>query len=295
MLDIMLASALLEAVRRTTALILVGDVDQLPPVGPGSFLRDIIEARCLPVSRLTHIFRQEEGAGIVENAHMINAGEFPVFSKTQGDFYLIEEENPAEVANTIVDLCARRLPAKFGLNGVRDIQVLCPMYKGDAGANNLNRRLQHALNPEGRRAEEWKYWIGDKVMQLRNNYEKMVFNGDIGRVVDCDPADGTLTVRFDFEVEYDRSELDEITLAYAVTVHKSQGSEFPCVVMPILTQHYIMLYRNLLYTAITRAEKLVVLVGTKRAVAIAVRNLRTDQRFSSLGERLSEAMSQGAA
>ncbi len=291
MLDIMLASALLDAVRRTTTLILVGDVDQLPPVGPGSFLRDVMEARCLPVSRLTHIFRQEEGAGIVENAHMINAGEFPVFSKAEGDFYLIEEENPAEVANTIVDLCARRLPAKFGLNGVRDIQVLCPMYKGDAGANNLNGRLQHALNPEGRRAEEWKYWIGDKVMQLRNNYEKMVFNGDIGRVVDCDPAGGTLTVRFDFEVEYDRSELDEITLAYAVTVHKSQGSEFPCVVMPILTQHYIMLYRNLLYTAITRAEKLVVLVGTKRAVAIAVRNLRTDQRFSSLAERLSEAMS----
>ncbi len=291
MLDIMLASALLDAVRRTTTLVLVGDVDQLPPVGPGSFLRDIIDARCLPVSRLTHIFRQEEGAGIVENAHMINAGEFPVFSKTDGDFYLIEEEDPAEVANKIVDLCARRLPAKFGLNGVRDIQVLCPMYKGDAGANNLNRRLQHALNPAGRSTEEWKYWIGDKVMQLRNNYEKMVFNGDIGRVVDCDPADGTLTVRFDFEIEYDRSELDEITLAYAVTVHKSQGSEFPCVVMPILTQHYIMLYRNLLYTAITRAEKLVVLVGTKRAVGIAVRSLRTDQRFSSLGERLSEAMS----
>jgi len=290
MLDIMLAAALLDAVRHTTTLILVGDVDQLPPVGPGSFLRDIIDARCLPVSRLTHIFRQEEGAGIVENAHMINAGEFPVFSKTEGDFYLIEEEDPAEVANKIVDLCERRLPAKFGFDRVLDIQVLCPMYKGDAGANNLNRRLQHALNPEGRRTEDWKYWIGDKVMQLRNNYEKGVFNGDIGRIVDCDPSGETLTVRFDFEVEYERSELDEITLAYAVTVHKSQGSEFPCVVMPILTQHYIMLYRNLLYTAVTRAEKLVVLVGSKRAVGIAVRNVRTDQRFSSLSERLAEAL-----
>jgi exodeoxyribonuclease V alpha subunit len=291
MLDIMLAASLLDAIRQTSTLVLVGDVDQLPPVGPGTFLRDVIDARCLPVSRLTHIFRQEEGAGIVENAHMINAGEFPLFSKAEGDFYLIEERDPAEVANKIVDLCERRLPAKFGFDRVRDIQVLCPMYKGDAGANNLNRRLQHALNPEGRRTEEWRFWIGDKVMQLRNNYEKMVFNGDIGRVVDCDPSAGTLTVRFDFEVEYERSELDEITLAYAVTVHKSQGSEFPCVVMPILTQHYIMLYRNLLYTAITRAEKLVVLVGTKRAVGIAVRNIRTDQRFSSLSERLSEAMS----
>jgi exodeoxyribonuclease V alpha subunit len=290
MLDITLAAALLSALRDTTSVIFVGDVDQLPPVGPGSFLRDIIAAGCLPVSRLTHIFRQEEGAGIVENAHSINAGEFPVFTKGEGDFYLVKEDNPAEVANKIVDLCARRLPEKFGFDRVGDIQVLCPMYKGDAGANNLNKRLQHALNPDGRKSEDLKYWIGDKVMQLRNNYVKMVFNGDIGRVVDCDESDGTLTVRFDFEVDYDRSELDEITLAYAVTVHKSQGSEFPCVVMPVLTQHYIMLYRNLLYTAITRAKQLVVLVGTERAVAIAVKNLQTDQRFSSLAERLSEAM-----
>jgi exodeoxyribonuclease V alpha subunit len=290
MLDMTLAAALLSAVKESASVVLVGDVDQLPPVGPGSFLRDIIESRCLPVSRLTHIFRQEEGAGIVENAHRMNAGEFPVFSKTEGDFYLIEEDRPAEVANKIVDLCAVRLPQKFGFDPVEDIQVLCPMYKGDAGANNLNNRLQHALNPSGRKSEGWKYWVGDKVMQLRNNYEKMVFNGDIGRVVDCDEANGTVKVRYDFGVDYDRSELDEITLAYAVTVHKSQGSEFPCVVMPVLTQHYIMLYRNLLYTAVTRAERLVVLVGTKRAVAIAVRNLRTDQRFSSLAERLSDAI-----
>jgi exodeoxyribonuclease V alpha subunit len=192
------------------------------------------------------------------------------------------------VANTVVDLCATRLPSTFGFNSVDDIQVLSPMYKGDAGANNLNSRLQHALNPEARKSQEPKYRIGDKVMQLRNNYEKMVFNGDIGKVLEIDRSAGTVTVRFDFEVDYDRSELDEITLAYAITVHKSQGSEFPCVVMPVLTQHYIMLYRNLLYTAITRAKKLVVLVGTKRAVGLAVRNLRTDQRFSSLAERIRE-------
>jgi exodeoxyribonuclease V alpha subunit len=290
MLDITLGAALLSALRDTTSVIFVGDVDQLPPVGPGSFLRDIIAAGCLPVSRLTHIFRQEEGAGIVENAHLINAGEFPIFTRGEGDFYLIKEADPAEVANKIVDLCARRLPEKFGFDRVGDIQVLCPMYKGDAGANNLNKLLQHALNPDGRKSGELRYWIGDKVMQLHNNYEKMVFNGDIGRVVECDESAETLTVRYDFEVDYDRSELDEITLAYAVTVHKSQGSEFPCVVMPVLTQHYIMLYRNLLYTAVTRAKRLVVLVGTERAVAIAVKNLQTDQRFSSLAERLSEAM-----
>lgn len=290
MLDIVLAAALLSAVRESASVILVGDVDQLPPVGPGSFLRDVIESRCLPVSRLTHIFRQEEGAGIVENAHRINAGEFPVFSKKEGDFYIIEQDNPAEVANLIVDLCARRLPAGFGLDPVKDIQVLCPMYKGDAGATNLNKRLQAELNPGSRNAGDRRYSVGDKVMQLRNNYEKMVFNGDIGKVVDCDPEEDAITVRFDFEVDYERSELDEITLAYAVTVHKSQGSEFPCVVMPMLTQHYIMLHRNLLYTAITRAEKLVVLVGTKRAVGIAVRNFHTNRRYSSLAERLSEVI-----
>jgi exodeoxyribonuclease V alpha subunit len=290
MLDILLASSLLKAVKSDSTVVFVGDVDQLPPVGPGSFLRNLIEAGRLPVERLARIFRQDEGGAIVENAHRINHGEYPVFNKTEGEFFLIEEDSPPKVAATIVDLCARRLPEKFGFDRVMEIQVLSPMYKGDAGATNLNQQLQEAINSSGKRFGDLRYRIGDKVMQLHNNYDKMVFNGDIGRVADCDVSEGTLTVSYDFEVEYDKSDLDEITLAYAITVHKSQGSEFPCIVMPVLTQHYIMLYRNLLYTAITRARDLVVLVGSKKAVALAVRNIRTDQRYSSLADRLADAI-----
>jgi exodeoxyribonuclease V alpha subunit len=286
MLDLLLAAALLRAMKPSAILILVGDIDQLPPVGPGSFLSDLIESQQLPVERLTRIFRQEEGGGIVENAHRINRGEFPLFSKTSGDFFFIEKQQPEEVASTIIELCARRLPARFDLDRIDDIQVLSPMYKGDAGATNLNRMLQETANPTGQRLGDLRFRTGDKVMQLRNNYEKMVFNGDIGRVVGYDEDEGEITVRFDNDVAYDRSELDELTLAYAITVHKSQGSEFPCVVMPVLTQHFIMLHRNLLYTAVTRAKRLVVLVGTKKAIALAVRNVRTDRRYSSLGERL---------
>jgi len=290
MLDILLASALLKAIRPTTAVVFVGDVDQLPPVGPGNFLKDLIEAGCFPVHRLTRIFRQDETGTIVENAHSINRGEFPEFSRAGGDFYLIEQEDPAQAADTVVDLVARRLPAKFGFDRFADIQVLTPMYKGDAGATRLNAMLQQALNPGGKRMGDLRFREGDKVMQLRNNYDKMVFNGDIGRVVECDVEEGKLVVDFGLRVEYDRSELDEITLAYAVTVHKSQGSEFPCIVMPVLTQHYIMLFRKLLYTAVTRAKKLVVLVGSRRAVGIAVRNVRTDRRYSALSRRLREAI-----
>jgi exodeoxyribonuclease V alpha subunit len=290
MLDILLAASLLQAIRPRTCLIMVGDVDQLPPVGPGNFLRDLMEARRFPVHRLTHIFRQDAGSTIVENAHRINAGEAPVFSKTSGDFFLVEHEDPAEVAGAIVTLCSERLRAGFGLDPITEVQVLSPMYKGDAGATNLNARLQEALNPMGRRVGELKFRTGDKVMQLRNNYDKMVFNGDIGTIVDYSEEDGKVSVRFDSRVDYDTSELDELTLAYAVTVHKSQGSEFPCVVMPVVTQHFIMLYRNLLYTAVTRAKRLVVLVGTKKAVGLAVRNVKTEQRFSSLAERLAQAI-----
>jgi exodeoxyribonuclease V alpha subunit len=291
MLDIVLASALLKAIRSTTSVVFVGDVDQLPPVGPGNFLKDIIEADCFPVHRLTRIFRQDETGTIVENAHSINRGEFPEFSRSGGDFFLFDLDSPAEVASTIVDLVSRRLPARFGFDSFADIQVLSPMYKGDAGATNLNAMLQQALNSAGRRMGELRFREGDKVMQLRNNYEKMVFNGDIGRVFECDAEEGKLTVDFDSRVEYDRSELDEITLAYAVTVHKSQGSEFPCIVMPVLTQHYIMLFRKLLYTAVTRAKSLVVLVGSRRAVGIAVKNVRTDRRYSALSPRLKRAVS----
>jgi len=291
MLDISLASALLKAIGPTTSVVFVGDVDQLPPVGPGSFLKDLIQADCFPVHRLTHIFRQDETSTIVENAHIINRGEFPEFSRSEGDFFLFDHENPADVANTIVDLVSRRLPARFGFDRFADIQVLSPMYKGDAGATNLNALLQQALNSGGKRMGELRFREGDKVMQLRNNYDKLVFNGDIGRVLECDAEEGKLTVKFDFPVEYDRSELDEITLAYAVTVHKSQGSEFPCIVMPVLTQHYIMLFRKLLYTAVTRAKRLVVLVGSRRAVGIAVKNVRTDRRYSALSSRLKDALS----
>jgi exodeoxyribonuclease V alpha subunit len=290
MLDIMLASALLKAIKPTTSVVFVGDVDQLPPVGPGNFLKDLIGAGCFPVHRLTRIFRQDEASTIVENAHSINRGEFPEFSRADGDFFLIDQASPAEVASTIVDLVSARLPAKFGFDRFTDIQVLSPMYRGDAGATNLNAMLQQALNSGGMRMGDLRFKEGDKVMQLRNNYEKMVFNGDIGRVLECDPEEGKLVVNFDFPVEYDRSELDEITLAYAVTVHKSQGSEFPCIVMPVLTQHYIMLFRKLLYTAVTRAKQLVVLVGSRRAVGIAVRNVRTDRRYSALDTRLQEAI-----
>jgi exodeoxyribonuclease V alpha subunit len=290
MLDILLAASLLKAIKTDTNVVFVGDVDQLPPVGPGSFLRNLIEAGRLPVERLARIFRQDEGGAIVENAHRINHGEYPDFNRTEGEFFLIEEDSPPRVAAAIVDLCARRLPEKFGFDKVMDIQVLSPMYKGEAGATNLNQQLQDAINSSGKRLGDLRFRIGDKVMQLHNNYDKMVFNGDIGRVVDCDLAEGLLTVSYDFEVEYDKSDLDEITLAYAITVHKSQGSEFPCIVMPVLTQHYIMLYRNLLYTAITRARDLVVLVGSKKAVALAVRNVRTDQRYSSLADRLADAI-----
>jgi exodeoxyribonuclease V alpha subunit len=274
-----------------TSVVFVGDVDQLPPVGPGNFLKDLIDAGCFPVHRLTRIFRQDEASTIVENAHNINHGEFPEFSKGSGDFFLIDEDAPARVADTIADLVSRRLPVKYDFDRLTDIQVLSPMYKGDAGATKLNAMLQEALNPSGKRMGELRFREGDKVMQLRNNYEKMVFNGDIGRIRECDPDEGSLTIEFDHLVQYDRSELDEITLAYAITVHKSQGSEFPCVVMPILTQHYIMLFRKLIYTAVTRAKNLVVLVGTRRAVGLAVRNLRTDRRYSALSPRLREAIS----
>jgi exodeoxyribonuclease V alpha subunit len=250
-----------------------------------------IDADLIVVDEASMLDISLASALLVENAHSINKGEFPEFSRSEGDFFLFDEENPADVASTIVDLVSRRLPAKFGFDRFTDIQVLSPMYRGDAGATNLNAMLQQALNSGGKRMGELRFREGDKVMQLRNNYEKMVFNGDIGRVLECDNEEGSLTVDFDFPVKYDLSELDEITLAYAVTVHKSQGSEFPCVVMPVLTQHYIMLFRKLIYTAVTRAKSLVVLVGSRRAVGIAVRNVRTDRRYSALSSRLKEAIS----
>lgn len=286
MLDLPLANHLLSALRDDASVIFVGDVDQLPPVGVGSFFADLVQSKLVPVSRLTKVFRQEEGGGIVENAHKINRGEFPSFTDPNGDFVLIEKEDPAEVAETVVRLCSQVLPCSFGYDPMSDVQVLSPMYKGEVGATILNQKLQNALNPRGKQFDGTRFRVGDKVMQIRNNYEKMVFNGDIGIVVGIDEEEDKLIVEFDGEIEYERSDLEEITHAFAITVHKSQGSEFKCIVMPVITQHYVMLHRNLLYTAVTRAKQKVILVGTRKAVGIAVRNIRSERRHSWLAQRL---------
>ena len=289
MIDITLMHSLLKAVPTAARLVLVGDIDQLPSVGPGSVLRDLIDSGVIPVVRLTHIFRQAQQSHIITNAHRINQGEFPhVDNQTALDFFFCEEEEPDRVAALIQELCSQRLPQRYGFDPIEDSQVLCPMYKGVTGATHLNQVLQQSINPNG---QSWSrggtdYRVGDKVMQTRNNYDKSVFNGDVGRIRTIDVAEQTVTVAFDVVVEYEFGELDELVLSYAVSVHKSQGSEYRAVLMPITTQHYMMLQRNLLYTAITRAKELVVLVGTKKAIAIAVRNDQIAQRHTALAERL---------
>lgn len=289
MVDIMLMHSLLKAVPTGAHLVLVGDIDQLPSVGPGSVLRELIDSGVIPVVRLQHIFRQAQQSQIITNAHRINQGESPQLDNQKArDFFFLEEEDPERIVVRIQDLCRQRLPQRYGLDPIEDIQVLCPMYKGLTGALNLNRVLQQSLNPNG---QSWtrgdtEYRVGDKVMQTRNNYDKSVFNGDLGRIRAIDVEDQTVTVEFDALVTYEFGELDELVLAYAISVHKSQGSEYRAVLMPITTQHYIMLQRNLLYTAITRAKELVVLVGTKKAMAIAVKNNKIAQRHTILAQRL---------
>ena len=294
MIDTLLMHHLLKAVPLTSACILVGDVNQLPSVGPGNILGDIIASGAVPVVRLTEIFRQAHQSRIIVNAHRINAGLMPEV-KPAGpndagrDFFFIEQEEPERVLETIVELAKHRIPRRFGLDPVDDIQVLTPMHKGVVGATNLNRRLQEVLNPgEGGVARgERVYRVNDKVMQIRNNYEKEVFNGDIGRITAVSTEGREIVVLIDGrEVVYDFSELDEIMHAYAVSVHKSQGSEYPAVIFPVLTQHFILLQRNLIYTAVTRARHLAVIVGTRKALAIGVKNMHTDQRYTRLGERL---------
>lgn len=292
MLDLLLANHLLKAIPPTSHLLLVGDVDQLPSVGAGNVLRDIIESGVAKVVRLKEIFRQEEGSWIVRNAHRINRGQMPIFARGAKDFFLFVEDDPEEAAELIIDIVRRRIPHKFGYHPVDEIQVLSPMYRGPVGVNNLNARLQEVLNPARPGKVERSFGgrifrLGDKVMQIRNNYDKEVFNGDIGRVVSIDPLNQLLTVRIDERpVAYDFSELDELVLAYCVSIHKSQGSEYPAVVVPIMMTHYIMLQRNLLYTAVTRAERLMVIVGTKRAIAVAVRNNKIAKRHTALDVRL---------
>jgi len=294
MIDVVLMHHLLKAVPLTAAFILVGDVNQLPSVGAGNVLGDVIESGAVPVVRLTQIFRQASQSQIIVNAHKINEGIVPLADaagadETGQDFFFIEREEPEHVRDTIIELVLNRIPKGFGLDPLNEIQVLTPMHKGVVGTTHLNQKLQEALNPgEGGVARgEFFYRVGDKVMQIRNNYDKEVFNGDIGRITALSAEDRELTVVFDGRaVAYDFSDLDEIVHAYAVSVHKAQGSEYPAVIFPVLTQHYILLQRNLIYTAVTRARRLAVLVGTRRALAIGVKSARTERRFTRLCERL---------
>jgi len=292
MVDILLVNYLLKAIPPTATLLLVGDIDQLPSVGPGNVLKDIIASGRVETMRLTEVFRQAQESMIVVNAHRVNRGEFPTTRAPVGekaDFYLVEREQPEKVVEVVKELCARRLPRVFRFNPFDDIQVMTPTHKGLAGVANLNAELQTLLNPAGKEVTRGGrcFRINDKVMQIINNYEKEVFNGDIGRVVGIEHEEQKLTVKYeDRAVDYDWSQLDELVLAYAISIHKSQGSEYPAVVIPLLSQHYIMLQRNLLYTAITRAKRLVVLVGSRRAIAIATRNNRIQQRYTALATRL---------
>lgn len=289
MIDIVLMNALLKAVPDSMRLVLVGDTDQLPSVGAGNVLRDVIESGAFPVVRLTRIFRQALESRIIMNAHRINAGQLPDISNGRDtDFFFLSREEPEQVVAEIVDLVKRKLPARYGVSS-SVIQVLTPMQRGAAGATSLNLALQEALNPagEGLRRSGFVYRQGDRVMQVKNNYDKEVFNGDIGRIETVNPGERTLKVDFEGRlVEYDQTELDELVHAYAATIHKAQGSEYQIVVMPILMSHYVMLQRNLVYTGITRAKKILVMVGTKKALAYAVQNVTVTGRNSMLKERL---------
>ncbi len=291
MLDLLLTNNLLKAVDPAAHVLFVGDVDQLPSVGAGDVLRDIIGSGRAAVIQLTTIFRQAAGSGIVVNAHRINQGQVPILNEFE-DFYFFSKKDPQQAADLLVDVVQRRIPHKFGLDPVNELQVLAPMYRGACGVANLNTRLQESLNPASPRKAERRlggrtFRVGDKVMQTRNNYARDVYNGDIGRVTGIDPVEQTLTVKIDDRpVIYDWGEADELVHAFAVSVHKSQGSEYPAVVIPMHTQHYLMLQRNLLYTAITRAKRLVVLLGTRRAIGIAVRNNKVRERHSGLSVRL---------
>jgi len=290
MIDTPLFGSLIKAIHPGSRLIIVGDADQLPSVGPGNILLDILHSGKINVVQLDQIFRQKNRSDIVTNAHRINSGEFPYISNREDDnFFLVKEELPEKITETIRELCISRLPNKYNLDPIKDIQVISPLYKGVTGAHNLNIVLQEALSTgknELRRGGTL-FREGDKVMQIRNNYDKEIYNGDIGWISQIDKENLKMIVIFDERpVAYDFKELDEIILAYAITVHKSQGSEYPAVVMPITTQHYIMLQRNLIYTAVTRAKMLFVFVGTLKALHIAIKNNTISQRFTYLNERL---------
>ena len=293
MVDAPLMHALVAAVPKAAAILLVGDIDQLPSVGPGRVLADIIESDAVPVVRLNKVFRQAAQSRIIVNAHRVNSGQMPELQKPESDsdFYFVPAEDSEAANSVITTLVQKRIPAKFGLDPIQDIQVLCPMNRGRTGVRSLNAELQLALNPERAGAIErfgWSFASGDKIMQISNDYDKSVFNGDVGYITAVDPTEGILIANFDgMEAQYAFGELDSIMPAYAATIHKSQGSEFPAVVMPMLTEHFPMLKRNLLYTGLTRGRRLVVLVGQPKAVGIAVRELPKDRRVSRLKNLLS--------
>ena len=293
MVDVPLMHKLLRALPKRAHLIFVGDADQLPSVGPGMVLLHFIESGVMPVVRLTEIFRQAAESRIITNAHRINEGNPPEFSESpESDFFFVEREEPEAIQSTLVQMVRERIPRKLGCNPVNDIQVLCPMNRGSLGVRTLNELLQNALNPL--RPNEpfvekfgWQFRLRDKVMQIQNDYDKEVFNGDIGVVAAVDPGEREIVIRYDWrEVRYDFNELDEVVPAYAATIHKSQGSEFPVVVIPVAMQHYMMLQRNLVYTGVTRGKQLVVLIGQKKALELAVRNNQTRRRYSGLLQRL---------
>jgi exodeoxyribonuclease V alpha subunit len=292
MLDILLAHHLLKAIPAHAHLLLVGDADQLPSVGPGRVLRDLLDSMAVPSVHLDAIFRQAEGSGIIHNAHLINQGEIPILQQ-MSDFFLFPQPEAEACALLAVELVAERIPRRFGLDPRRDIQVLAPSHRGPAGVQSLNAALQAALNPADphkheRRVGQGVLRVGDRVMQQRNNYDLDVYNGDVGEVLAINLIEQTLTVRYDGTrlVAYDFNQLDELTLAYAISIHKSQGTEYPCVVVPLVMQHYALLQRNLIYTAVTRAKQLVVLVGDRRALATAVQRQEVATRNTGLVERL---------
>jgi len=290
MVDVPLMHSLLRAVPNHAGLILVGDVDQLPSVGPGTVLHDLIESGVVSIMRLTEVFRQAANSRIIINAHRIRRGQMPDVRRAErdSDFHFVERDEPEKIAAMLVKLVKERIPQRFGFDPIRDVQVLCPMNRGSLGVRELNTALQQVLNPV--RAGEpmverfgWRFQMRDKVIQTENDYDKDVFNGDIGTIERIDLVEHEVTIRFDERrVKYDFGELDEVSLAYALTIHKSQGSEFSAVVIPIATQHYMLLQRNLIYTGITRGKNLVVLIGQKKALAIAVRNDRPQRRYSGL-------------
>ncbi|MGE4291624.1 MAG: ATP-dependent RecD-like DNA helicase [Desulfovibrio sp.] len=297
MLDAHLCLSVLRALPLTCRLVLVGDVNQLPSVGPGNVLADLIDSEVLPSARLSYIFRQAQESSIVTNAHRINAGQYPEespYAPPRADFFWVRQDDPARVQELIVETVCERIPERYGLDPLRDVQVLTPMHKGEVGTQALNRLLQDRLNPRPALARGCEikrgfqcFRVGDRVLQLRNNYEKEVFNGDLGWIHELDAEAGELAVDFEGNlVYYEASELDDLTLAYAVSVHKSQGSEYPAVVVPVVTQHYIMLQRNLLYTALTRARRLAVMVGGEKAFGIGLRNVDAFKRHTRLRTRL---------